>query len=75
MRFQTKNLKISMLKPANTFMQASHLYWALWSLIQAKMSLRLSRLGYLFLRYNEYKKRKKEGADLARSYFAQSGAN
>ncbi|KHG30539.1 putative ethanolamine kinase A [Gossypium arboreum] len=41
----------------NTFMLASHLYWALWALIQAKMSaIDFDYLGYFFLRYNQYKK-------------------
>ncbi|GFY99776.1 protein kinase superfamily protein [Actinidia rufa] len=44
----------------NTYMLASHLYWALWALIQAKMSpIDFDYLGYFFLRYNEYKKQKK----------------
>ncbi|KAB2076801.1 hypothetical protein ES319_A06G063600v1 [Gossypium barbadense] len=43
----------------NTFMLASHLYWALWALIQAKMSaIDFDYLGYFFLRYNQYKKEK-----------------
>uniref|UniRef100_A0A7N0T8Q6 ethanolamine kinase n=1 Tax=Kalanchoe fedtschenkoi TaxID=63787 RepID=A0A7N0T8Q6_KALFE len=58
----------------NTYMLASHLYWALWSLIQAKMSpIDFDYLGYFFLRYNEYKVRKKECTDLAESYFTRSG--
>ncbi|CAM8908610.1 unnamed protein product [Rhodiola kirilowii] len=59
----------------NTYMLASHLYWALWSLIQAKMSpIDFDYLEYFFLRYNEYKRRKKECTDLARSYLSQSRA-
>ncbi|CAM8907604.1 unnamed protein product [Rhodiola kirilowii] len=59
----------------NTYMLASHLYWALWSLIQAKMSpIDFDYLEYFFLRYNEYKRRKKECTDLALSYLSQSRA-
>ncbi|KAF8400669.1 hypothetical protein HHK36_013969 [Tetracentron sinense] len=59
---------------ANTFMLASHLYWALWGLIQAKMSpIDFDYLGYFFLRYNEYKKQKEACLSLARSYLAGSG--
>ncbi|KAE8718924.1 putative ethanolamine kinase [Hibiscus syriacus] len=40
---------------ANTLMLASHLYWALWSLIQARMSpIDFDYIEYFFLRYNEY---------------------
>lgn len=43
----------------NTFMLASHLLWAIWALIQERMSpIDFDYLGYFFLRYNEYKKRK-----------------
>ncbi|KAJ8436847.1 hypothetical protein Cgig2_026171 [Carnegiea gigantea] len=53
----------------NTFMLASHLYWALWALIQAKMSpIDFDYLGYFFLRYNEYKRQKQEALSLANSY-------
>ncbi|KAL2249483.1 UNVERIFIED_CONTAM: putative ethanolamine kinase [Sesamum indicum] len=53
----------------NTYMLASHLYWALWALIQAKMSpIDFDYLGYFFLRYNEYKKQKEECLLLAQSY-------
>ncbi|KAL0403828.1 UNVERIFIED_CONTAM: putative ethanolamine kinase [Sesamum radiatum] len=55
----------------NTYMLASHLYWALWALIQAKMSpIDFDYLGYFFLRYNEYKKRKEESFLLAQSYLS-----
>ncbi|KAI3495904.1 hypothetical protein L1887_38251 [Cichorium endivia] len=41
------------------YMLASHLYWALWALIQAKMSpIDFDYLGYFFKRYNEYKRQK-----------------
>ncbi|XP_047972082.1 probable ethanolamine kinase [Salvia hispanica] len=54
----------------NVYMLASHLYWALWALIQAKMSLiDFDYLSYFFLRYNEYKKQKEKCFSLAHSYF------
>lgn len=53
----------------NTFMLASHLYWALWALIQAKMSpIDFDYLGYFFLRYNEYKRQKEGALSFANSY-------
>ncbi|XP_043703118.1 probable ethanolamine kinase isoform X2 [Telopea speciosissima] len=59
----------------DSYMLASHLYWALWALIQAKMSpIDFNYLGYFFLRYNEYKRRKEGCFSLARSYLAQSGS-
>ncbi|ESR64197.1 putative ethanolamine kinase [Citrus sinensis] len=59
---------------ANTFMLASHLFWALWALIQAKMSpIDFDYLGYFFLRYNEYKKQKEMCVSLAQSYLSRSG--
>ncbi|KAL8152577.1 hypothetical protein V2J09_010337 [Rumex salicifolius] len=52
----------------NSYMLASHLYWALWALIQAKMSpIDFDYLGYFFLRYNEYKRKKGEVFSLAKS--------
>ncbi|OAY68853.1 putative ethanolamine kinase, partial [Ananas comosus] len=43
----------------NTFRLASHIYWALWALIQAKVSpIDFDYLSYFFLRYDEYKKQK-----------------
>ncbi|CAA0821071.1 Probable ethanolamine kinase [Striga hermonthica] len=57
----------------NAYMLASHLYWALWALIQAKMSpINFDYLGYFFLRYNEYKKRKDKCFALAQMYFSKS---
>ncbi|KAG8372737.1 hypothetical protein BUALT_Bualt12G0097900 [Buddleja alternifolia] len=57
----------------NSYMLASHLYWALWALIQAKMSpIDFDYLGYFFLRYNEYKKQKDRCFVLAQSYFSTS---
>lgn len=59
----------------NTFMLASHLFWALWALIQAKMSpIDFDYLGYFFLRYNEYKKQKEMCVSLAQSYLSKSGS-
>ncbi|XP_076919188.1 putative ethanolamine kinase [Bidens hawaiensis] len=56
------------------YMLASHLYWALWALIQAKMSdiEEFDYLEYFFPRYNEYKRRKDECFSLAKSYLSQS---
>ncbi|KAK4853183.1 hypothetical protein QYF36_005041 [Acer negundo] len=58
----------------NTFMLASHIFWALWALIQAKMSpIDFDYPGYFFLRYNEYKKQKEMYISLAQSYLSKSG--
>ncbi|KAJ3677046.1 hypothetical protein LUZ60_002770 [Juncus effusus] len=55
----------------NTFRLASHLYWALWALIQAKVSpIDFDYLGYFFLRYNEYKKQKDLCFSLTESFFS-----
>ncbi|CAM8966326.1 unnamed protein product [Rhodiola kirilowii] len=44
----------------STYTLASHLYWALWALIQAKLSpIDFDYLEYFFLRYNQYKKQSK----------------
>ncbi|XP_009368829.2 LOW QUALITY PROTEIN: probable ethanolamine kinase [Pyrus x bretschneideri] len=57
----------------NTYMLASHLYWAVWGIIQAKFSLiNFDYLGYFFLRYNEYKKQKERCFTMARSHLVQS---
>ncbi|KAK4604361.1 hypothetical protein RGQ29_012747 [Quercus rubra] len=59
---------------SNTYMLASHLYWALWGIIQEKMSpIDFDYLGYFFLRYNEYKRQKERSFLLARSYLSGSG--
>ncbi|KAK6945084.1 hypothetical protein RJ641_026186 [Dillenia turbinata] len=59
----------------STFKLASHLYWALWALIQAKMSpIDFDYLGYFFLRYNEYKREKDVCFSLARAYLEKSGS-
>ncbi|OAY47065.1 probable ethanolamine kinase [Manihot esculenta] len=58
----------------NTFTLASHLFWALWALIQAKMSpIDFDYLCYFFMRYNEYKKQKEKSCSLARSYLSRFG--
>lgn len=58
---------------SSCYMLASHLYWALWALIQAKMSpIEFDYLSYFFLRYNEYKRQKNECFSLAKSYLSRS---
>ncbi|MBA0710268.1 hypothetical protein Golax_025253 [Gossypium laxum] len=58
---------------ANTFRLASHLIWALWGLIQARMSpIDFDYLGYFFWRYNEYKKQKEKCFSLAQSNLSGS---
>ncbi|KAF8104523.1 hypothetical protein N665_0171s0029 [Sinapis alba] len=52
---------------------ASHLYWAIWAIIQARMSpIEFDYLGYFFLRYNEYKKQKPLTFSLVTSYLSAS---
>ncbi|XP_075657339.1 putative ethanolamine kinase isoform X2 [Castanea sativa] len=59
---------------SNTYMLASHVYWALWGIIQAKMSpIDFDYLGYFFLRYNEYKRQKEKSFLLAQSFLSGSG--
>lgn len=56
----------------NLYMLASHMLWALWALIQAKMSpINFNYLGYFFLRYNEYKRKKGEAFSLANAYISR----
>jgi len=56
----------------NTFRLASHIYWALWALIQAKVSpIDFDYLGYFFLRYSEYKKQRESCFSLAQSFLSQ----
>lgn len=60
----------------SVFRLASHVYWALWALIQAKMSpIDFDYLGYFFLRYNEYKKHKETCFSLARKHLSESQGN
>ncbi|KAG0469545.1 hypothetical protein HPP92_015589 [Vanilla planifolia] len=55
----------------NTFRLASHMYWALWALIQASVSrIEFDYLGYFFLRYNEYKQQKEACFALARKHIS-----
>ncbi|GAB4832875.1 hypothetical protein Ancab_006892 [Ancistrocladus abbreviatus] len=57
----------------NTYMLASHLYWALWALIQAKVSpIDFDYLGYFFLRYEEYTRQKESAFSIAKSYLSRS---
>ncbi|CAI0410613.1 unnamed protein product [Linum tenue] len=54
---------------STTFMLVSHIFWALWALIQAKMSrIDFDYLGYFSVRYEEYKRQKETCCSLARSY-------
>ncbi|EPS66866.1 hypothetical protein M569_07911, partial [Genlisea aurea] len=56
----------------NTFMLVAHLYWALWAVIQAKVSpIDFDYLGYFILRYNEYKRRKAQCFSSAQVYFSK----
>ncbi|CAI8589524.1 unnamed protein product [Vicia faba] len=57
---------------ANTYALASHLFWSLWGLIQAKMSpIDFDYLGYFFERYNEYKRQKEKVVLLALSHLSE----
>ncbi|CDP10387.1 unnamed protein product [Coffea canephora] len=57
----------------NMYMLASHLYWALWALIQAKMSpIDFDYLGYFFLRYGEFRRQKETCFSLAKAYLSRS---
>jgi len=56
----------------NTFRLASHIYWALWALIQAKVSpIDFDYLGYFFQRYGEYKKQRESCFSLAQSFLSE----
>ncbi|EFJ10629.1 hypothetical protein SELMODRAFT_127783, partial [Selaginella moellendorffii] len=45
----------------NFYALVSHLYWAIWAIVQAKFSpINFDYLGYHCLRYKEYERRKKE---------------
>ncbi|XP_051187640.1 probable ethanolamine kinase [Lolium perenne] len=55
----------------NTYRLASHVYWALWALIQAKVSpIDFDYLGYFFLRYGEYKKQRESCFSLAQDFLS-----
>ncbi|KAL5206719.1 hypothetical protein ABZP36_034928 [Zizania latifolia] len=57
----------------NTYRLASHIYWALWALIQAKVSpIDFDYLGYFFLRYKEYKKQRESCFSLAQLHKART---
>lgn len=57
----------------NTFVLASHLYWALWAIIQANVSpIKVNYLGYFSLRYSEFKKRKATCFALTQKYVSRS---
>lgn len=59
----------------NSYKLASHLYWALWALIQANVSsIDFDYLDYFFLRYEEYKKQKADSIALAQSFLSGLGA-
>ncbi|KAG6513311.1 hypothetical protein ZIOFF_023635 [Zingiber officinale] len=56
----------------NTFRLASHIYWALWAIIQAKVSsIDFDYLSYFFLRYNEYKKQREACFSIAQDYLSR----
>ncbi|KAI0499278.1 hypothetical protein KFK09_020181 [Dendrobium nobile] len=60
----------------NTFRLASHLYWALWAIIQAKVSpIDFDYLSYFFLRYDEYKKQKENCLSIANEYISTGSIN
>ncbi|KAL5725307.1 ethanolamine kinase [Ranunculus cassubicifolius] len=62
-----KNLYVE----TNSYRLASHLYWALWALIQANVSsIDFDYLSYFFLRYEEYQKQKADSVALAQSYLS-----
>ncbi|KAG6485208.1 hypothetical protein ZIOFF_053741 [Zingiber officinale] len=59
----------------NTFRLASHIYWALWGVIQAKVSpIDFDYLGYFFKRFNEFKKQKETCFSLAGKYLYSSSS-
>jgi ethanolamine kinase len=56
----------------NTFRLASHIYWALWALIQAMVSpIDFDYLEYFFLRYGEYKKQRESCLSGAQSFLSE----
>ncbi|URE00043.1 ethanolamine kinase [Musa troglodytarum] len=60
----------------NTYRLASHIYWALWALIQAKASpIDFDYLCYFFRRYNEYKKQKEACFSLAQNCLLRSSSH
>lgn len=60
----------------NTFRLASHLYWALWAIIQARVSpIDFDYLSYFFLRHDEYQKQKEGCFSLAKEYISRGSIN
>ncbi|KAG6519792.1 probable ethanolamine kinase [Zingiber officinale] len=60
----------------NTFRLASHIYWALWAIVQAQVSsIDFDYLSYFFLRYNEYKKQRETCISVAREYLSRSAGS
>lgn len=59
----------------NSYKLASHLYWALWALIQANVSsIDFDYLNYFFLRYEEYTRQKADSIALAQWFLSRSRA-
>ncbi|XP_078432353.1 protein kinase superfamily protein isoform X2 [Wolffia australiana] len=57
----------------SVFMLASHIYWAIWALIQASASpIDFDYLGYFFLRYDQYKKQRDACFSLAHAFLSAS---
>ncbi|KAI8078200.1 kinase-like domain-containing protein [Gilbertella persicaria] len=53
--------KEQLFKEVNGFSLASHFYWGLWAMIQAKISdIDFNYMDYAVLRFNEYHKRKQQ---------------
>ncbi|CAK9228105.1 unnamed protein product [Sphagnum troendelagicum] len=55
----------------NFFSLASHMYWAIWAIVQARFStIDFDYLAYFYLRFDEYKKCKEEVLSLTHNYLA-----
>ncbi|KAG6553521.1 hypothetical protein Mapa_004433 [Marchantia paleacea] len=53
----------------NCYALASHIYWAIWAILQARFSsIDFDYLDYFFLRFGEYKKKKQEFLSLMPSH-------
>ncbi|XP_024364257.1 probable ethanolamine kinase [Physcomitrium patens] len=53
----------------NFYSLVSHMYWATWAIVQARYSpIKFDYLGYFFLRFDEYKRRKEELLSLTSEY-------
>lgn len=58
----------------NFYTLASHLFWAVWAIVQAKFSpISFDYLEYFFQRYAEYENKKNENLSLVRNYLAKLG--